>query len=171
MSDSLQPHGLYSPWNSPGQNTGVGRHSLLHGILPTQGLNLGLPHCRWILYQLSHQGSPRILEWVAYPFLQQIFPTQEWNQGLLHCRWILYQLSYQGSPPFLINSHKYNQSPMTGMSISYLFTPKSPSNLARLHLRWKPRSPFSPNHPISSLPPFRVLPFLQDGEEEPLHPL
>ena len=47
-----------SPWNSPGQNTGVGSLSLLQGIFPTQGLNLGLPHCRWILYQLSSQGSP-----------------------------------------------------------------------------------------------------------------
>ena len=65
---SLQPHGLYSSWNSPGQNTGVGSCSLLHGIFPTQGSNPDLPHCRWILYQLSHQGSPRILEWVAYPF-------------------------------------------------------------------------------------------------------
>ena len=62
QSDSLWPHGLYSPWNSPGQNTGVGNCSLLQGIFPTQGLNPGLPHCRWILYQLSHQGSPRILE-------------------------------------------------------------------------------------------------------------
>ena len=38
------------------------------GIFPTQGLKLGIPHCRWILYQLSHQGGPRILEWVVYPF-------------------------------------------------------------------------------------------------------
>ena len=57
-----------SPWNSPGQNTGVGSLSLLQGIFPTQGSNPGLPHCRRILYQLSHQGSPRILAWVAYPF-------------------------------------------------------------------------------------------------------
>ena len=42
--------------------------SLLQGIFSTQGLNPGLPHCRWILYCLSHQGSPRILEWAAYPF-------------------------------------------------------------------------------------------------------
>ena len=49
--------GLYSPWNSPGQNTGVGSLSFLQGILPTQGLNWGLLHCRWILYQLSHKGS------------------------------------------------------------------------------------------------------------------
>jgi len=68
VSDSLRPHGLYGPWNSPGQNTGVDSHSLLQGIFPTQGLNPGIPHCRQILYQLSHKGSPRILEWVAYSF-------------------------------------------------------------------------------------------------------
>ena len=49
VSDSLQPHGLYSPWDSPDQNTGVGSCSLLQGIFPTQRLNPGLPHCRWIL--------------------------------------------------------------------------------------------------------------------------
>ena len=59
---------LYSPWNSPGQNTGVGSLSPLQGILPTQGSNPGLPHCRWILYQLSHKGSLRILEWAACSF-------------------------------------------------------------------------------------------------------
>ena len=48
----------YSPWNSPGHNTGVGSHSLLQGIFPTQGLNPGLSHCRRTLYQLSHKGSP-----------------------------------------------------------------------------------------------------------------
>ena len=51
VSDSLQSHGLYSPWN-----------------FLSQGSNSGFPHCRRILYQLSHQGRPRILEWVAYPF-------------------------------------------------------------------------------------------------------
>ena len=68
MSYSLQPHRLYSPWNSSGQNTGVGSLSLLQEINPTQGSNLGLLHCRWILYQLRHKGSPRILEWVSYFF-------------------------------------------------------------------------------------------------------
>ena len=67
-SNSLRPHGVYSPWNSPGKNTGVDSHSLLQGIILIQGSNPGLPHCGQILYQLSHQGSPRILEWVAYPF-------------------------------------------------------------------------------------------------------
>ena len=50
-------HGLQSPRSSPGQNTGVSSCSLLQGIFPTQGSNPGLPHCRRILYQLSHQGS------------------------------------------------------------------------------------------------------------------
>ena len=68
VSNSLQPHGLYSPWNSLGQNTGVGSLSLLQGIFPTQGSNPGLLHCRQILSQLSHKGSPRILEGVAFPF-------------------------------------------------------------------------------------------------------
>ena len=67
MSDSLWPHGLYSPGNSPGQNTGLGSLSLLQGIFPTQGSNPGLPHFRWVLYRLSHMGSPRILKWVAVP--------------------------------------------------------------------------------------------------------
>ena len=51
-----------------GQNTRVGSCFILQGIFPTQGSNSSLPHCRQILYQRSHQGSPRILEWVAYPF-------------------------------------------------------------------------------------------------------
>ena len=60
LSNSLQPHGLYSPWNSPGQNTGVGSLSLLQRIFPTQESNWGFLPCRWILYQLSYKGSPRI---------------------------------------------------------------------------------------------------------------
>ena len=58
MSDSLQPHDLYSPWNCPDQNTGVGSLSVLQGIFPTQESYLGLLYCRQILYQLSYQGSP-----------------------------------------------------------------------------------------------------------------
>ena len=56
--NSLQPHGLYSPWNSPGQNTGVGSLSLLQGNFPNQESYQGILHCRRILYQLSYQGSP-----------------------------------------------------------------------------------------------------------------
>ena len=68
VSDSLWPHRLYSPWNSPGHNIGVGSYSLLQGIFPTEGLDPGLQHCRHILHLPSHQRSPGILEWVAYPF-------------------------------------------------------------------------------------------------------
>ena len=88
MSDFLQPHRLYSLWNSPGQDTGVGSLSLLQGTFPTQGSNPGLPHCRQILYQLSHKGSPRILEWIAYPS-----PVDPPNPGI-----------EQGSPALQVSS-------------------------------------------------------------------
>ena len=58
ISDSFRSHGLYSPWNSSGQNPGVGSLSLLQRIFPTQESNQGLLHCRQILYQLSYKGSP-----------------------------------------------------------------------------------------------------------------
>ena len=121
MSISLQPHGLYSPWNSLGQNTGVGSLSLLQWIFLTQESNWGLLHCRRILYQLSYQGRPKICDshsavsnslpphelyspWNSpgqnmgmgsLSLLQWIFPSQGLNAGLLYCRRILYQLSYQ----------------------------------------------------------------------------
>ena len=60
MFDSVQPHGLYSPWNSLGQNTGVGSHIPSPGDLPNPGIEPGLLPCRWILYQLSYEGGPRI---------------------------------------------------------------------------------------------------------------
>ena len=58
VPDSLRPHRLYSPWNSPGQDTGVGSLSLLQRIFPTQESNPGLLHFGRILYQLNYQGSP-----------------------------------------------------------------------------------------------------------------
>ena len=80
VSHFLRSHGLYSPWNSLGQNTGVGSLSILQGIFPNQELNPGFPYCRQILYQLSHKGSPRILE--------SFSSGSSWP-------WILYQLSCQ----------------------------------------------------------------------------
>ena len=77
-SNSLRPQGLYSPWNSPGQHTGVDSLSLLR--IPTQGSNPGLPHCRQILYQLGHKGSSRILEWVAYPFSSRSSQPRNWTR-------------------------------------------------------------------------------------------
>ena len=68
MSDSLQPHRLYSPCNSPGQNTEVGSLTLLQGIFLTQGSNPGLLHYRQILYQLSHKDFP-IFPWPSFSML------------------------------------------------------------------------------------------------------
>ena len=58
LCDPMDPTRLLCPWDSPGKNTGVGCHSLLQGIFQTQGSNPSLPHCRQILYHLSHQGRP-----------------------------------------------------------------------------------------------------------------
>ena len=80
LSNSLQPCGLYSTRNSPGQNTRVGSLFLLQGIFPTQGSNPGLSYCRWILYQLTHKGSSRILEWVAYPFSRGSSWPRNWTR-------------------------------------------------------------------------------------------
>ena len=99
ISDSLRPYGLYSSWNSLGQNTGMGSLSLLQGIFPTQGSNPGLPDGRWILYQLSHKGSPRILEWVAYSFSRG--SSQPRNQTGVSCivaKFFTNWMSYKGSP-------------------------------------------------------------------------
>ena len=79
MSNSLQTHGLYCPWNSPGQNTGVGHFSLLQGIFPIQWLNPDLPHCGQILYQFNHKESPRMLEWIAQPFSSRSFRPRNWT--------------------------------------------------------------------------------------------
>ena len=73
------PPGSSVHGDSPGKNTGVGCHALLQGIFPTQGLNSSLPHCRQILYHLSYQGSPRILEWVVYLFSRQSSQPRNWT--------------------------------------------------------------------------------------------
>ena len=73
------PPGSSVHGDSPGKNTGEGCHVLLQGIFPTQGSNPGLPHCRQILYCLSHQESPRILEWVAYPFSKETSWPRNWT--------------------------------------------------------------------------------------------
>ena len=85
VSDSLRPHGVYGLWNSPGQNTGVGRLSLPQGIFPILVSNPGLPRCRSILYQLSHKGGPITFWAAARLFLKWlhhfIFPLEmyEWS--------------------------------------------------------------------------------------------
>ena len=84
-------------WSSPGQNTGAGSLLLLQGIFPTTGLNPGLWHCRQILYQLSHKGCPRILEWVAYFFSSRFSPPRNWTGVSLHC----WRRKWQPTPVFL----------------------------------------------------------------------
>ena len=141
MSDSLWPHGLYSPWSSPGQNTRVSSLFLLQGIFPTQGLNPGLPLCRRILYQLSHQGSPRIQEWVAYPFSSRSSWPRNRTGGLLHWRRILYQLSYEGNPQskftclLLPTSHALAKKARTSLDAFPSFLPGTPG------LDWVPVPP------------------------------
>ena len=72
MSDSLQPHVFYSPWNSPGQNTGVGCLSL-PGDLPNPRIESRSPALQAYSLPAEPQGSPRILEWVAYLFSSESF--------------------------------------------------------------------------------------------------
>ena len=98
LCDPVWP--LYTSWNSPSQNTGVGSLSHLQGISPTHGLSTGLLHCRQILYQLSHKESPRILEWVAYPFSRESSWPRKWTGVSCIVSGFFYQLSYQGSPSF-----------------------------------------------------------------------
>ena len=104
VPNSLQPDGLYSSWNSPGQNTGVDSLSLLQGIFPTQGSNPGLPHCRSILDQLSHREAHGKWVWqvkksavtvalisrsyLSYPLDMSIFTpsSPEWSVGFIFWR-------------------------------------------------------------------------------------
>ena len=79
-SDSLWPHRLYSPWSPPGQNTGVGSLSLLQGIFLTQGSNPGLPVLQADSLPGEPQGTPRILEWVAYPFSSRSSQPRNWTR-------------------------------------------------------------------------------------------
>ena len=94
VSDSLQPHKLYGPWNSPGQNTGVGSLSLLQGNLPNPGIKPKFPALQADALPAESQGKPKNTGEGSLSLFQQIFLAQELNWGLLHCRWILYQLSF-----------------------------------------------------------------------------
>ena len=121
------PHGLYSPWNSPGQNTGVGSLSLLQGFFPTQGLNPGSTEPRSLTLLTDSlpaepQRNPENIGVGSLSCLQVIFPTQQSNRGLLHCRWILYQLSYQGNSfSFLVDDNSILSVSRPKASASSLF--------------------------------------------------
>ena len=97
MSDSLQPHDLYSPWNSAGQSTRVGTFSS-PGDLPNPGIEPRSPTLQADSFPVEPQGKPKNTGVGSLSLFQRIFLTQELNQGLLYGRQILYQLSYLGSP-------------------------------------------------------------------------
>ena len=111
VSNSLWPHGLYSPWNSPAQNAGVGNLSLLQGIFPTQESNSGFSHCRQIVYQLSHKGHQRTLEWVAYPFSSRSsWPSNRTRAsciaGRFFANWAIREtLKFQSESNFFISNY------------------------------------------------------------------
>ena len=107
VSDSVRPRGLQPsrllcPWDSPGKNTGVDCHAFLQGIFPTLGSNPGLLHCRQVLYHLSHQGSPRILEWVTYPSPREL-PDPGVNPGSLVLQADSLPAELPGKPIFRIS--------------------------------------------------------------------
>ena len=134
---SLRPHGQYSPWTSPGQNTGVGSCSFLQGIFPTQGLNPGLPHCRQILYHLSQQGSPRTLEWIVYPFSSRSCRPRNQTgasciagngyEGLFVCLVFNFLLSCKDLELYSVDSRKSAKFSMQGNDISRFKTQKDNS--------------------------------------------
>ena len=99
MSNSLQVHGLHCPWNSPGQNTGVGSQPFPSpGDLPNPWIKPRSPTLQADSLPAEPQGKPKNTGVGSLFLLQGIFLTQELNRGLLHGRWILYHLSYEGSP-------------------------------------------------------------------------
>ena len=106
------PARLLCPWNSPGKNTGVSSLSFLQGIFPSQGSNLGLPHCRWILYQLSPKGSPRIQERVAVFFSRGSSWPRDWTQvycmaGGFFTLWVTREAQGQGLATFKWSRQKW----------------------------------------------------------------
>ena len=103
----LQPHGLYSPWNSPGYNTGVGSLSFLQGSSQSRDQTQVL-HIAGRFFT-EPPGKPKNSEVRSLSLLQWIFLTQELNWGFLHCRQSFYQLSYQGSPRYWRQEEKWWQ--------------------------------------------------------------
>ena len=94
VSDSLWPHGLlptrlFCSWDFPGKNTGVGHHSLLQRIFTIQESNPSSLHCRWILYHLSHQGSPNVYQirsdWISRSVVSDSLPPHESQHARTPC--------------------------------------------------------------------------------------
>ena len=107
ISDSLQPHGLYSPWNSPSQNTVVGSLSFSRGSSQPRSPKPTSPALQVASLPSELLGKPKNTGVGSLSLLQWIFQTQELNWDLQNCRWILYQLSYQGSPTKILIANIY----------------------------------------------------------------
>jgi len=160
VSDSLRSHGLYSPWNSPGQNTRVGSISLLHGILPTQRSNPGLLHCKWIIYQLSHKGNPRIIEWVAHPFSSRSSWSRNWTgvsciAGRFFTNWAIKEALFRGSVQFssITQSCPTLWDPMNcstpGLPVYHQLPGLTQTHVHRVNDAIQPSCPlFSPSPPV-----------------------
>ena len=128
VSDSLQPYGLYParllcPWDFSRQEYWSGLLCPPPGDLPTQGLNPGLPHCRLILYHLSHQGSPKILKWAAYPFFRGSSQPRNrtrvsWIAGRFFTNWAM----SEAQPTQHINKQRHYFSDKGPSSQSYGFS-------------------------------------------------
>ena len=180
LSDSLQSLGLYSPWNSPGQNTGVGSLCLLRGIFPIQGLNPGLPHCRQILYRLSQKGSPRILAWVAYPFSRRSSRPRNWTRvsciaGGFFTKWAIREALLQNKAVQNPQADGWNASePQQHLRVSansWVSNPGQRSPEGRLSLSCFERSiPFSSLSPLPALTHFLYL-WANPQESTPASPL
>ena len=158
------PEGLGAPFFLPSSSSFLPFGGGFIIIFPAQGLNPGLPHCRWILYRLSHQRSPWILEWVGYPFPRGSSHIQELNQGLLHCRQILYQLSYLGSYNFSIWKLRdiSIRSYCLGIGLAKKFTQIFPNVLGKAQRNFLANSIFQKGFKVQDLREGSVLERPQD---------
>ena len=106
MTDSWQPHCLYSPWNSPGQNTELSSLSLLQGIFPTQGLKPGVLYCRQIPYQLNHNDRNKVHN--KYTFLESFQNHRPPNSlNLIHGKTVFHETGpwcQNGQRPLIFNA-------------------------------------------------------------------
>ena len=141
---TLWPHGLYNPWNSPRQNTGVGSLSLLEGLFPTRGSKSGLQHCRWIFTSwVIREGSsmhwfsflpPFLLFWANYWYRCQ----WEWGRN----SWMSYLVLCLELSQMLICPHPtchkrvtlFFLSPLQNISVHVRITPPYP----HIHTRYLP---------------------------------
>ena len=108
VSDSLWFPGTISPWNSPSQNTGLVSCYLLQRIVSIQGLNPGLPHCRWIFYQLIHEGSP-VSNMLPFIFTPSVYTCHQMMTSIsppfwfgLACDCLLWKIIYGGNDSNLL---------------------------------------------------------------------